>query len=546
MSRSLFALFVLIVGGALGGVLGLAAAQEGEGRETAVAPIGAAFTYQGHLTDGGGPANGAYDFQFILYDAGVDGAQVGPVVTADDVDVSAGRFTVTLDFGPVFGGDALWLEIAVRAGDSTAAYTILSPRQPLTAAPYALGLRAGAVVSGAVSAGEAALTLGGSGDGLAVSNAGGDGLEMGSAGYYGVVIDSAGIDGVHVRSADGDGMQVISAGDDGVEVNSAGGNGVFVRSAGGDGVFVCATGSESGCDAAASNNGVEVGNAENYGVFVRSAGYSAFSVLDSGGSGLKVNHANDDGVFVCATGDETTCESSTTNNGLEVGSAEHYGVRVRSAGYVGVVVESAGWDGVQVFSAGGDGVYVDSAGGDGVEVTGDDLAGNFHGPIAATSCSGCLLAAFGVNAGEQPLEPGTVVTVQGTRPAEVDGAPVLMEVTRATAGQPVVGVVDGWAELRIEDEPRSGESGRQLIPRAGAAAPGAYVTIITHGPVQVPAGDRAISPGARVTVDDGGQARPVRMVEVDGVQLAESAPVIGIALSAPDAGGLVWVLVNPQ
>ena len=38
------------------------------------AALGAAFTYQGHLSDGGSPANGAYDFQFVLYDAGVGGS----------------------------------------------------------------------------------------------------------------------------------------------------------------------------------------------------------------------------------------------------------------------------------------------------------------------------------------------------------------------------------------------------------------------------------------------------------------------------------------
>ena len=33
------------------------------------------FTYQGRLTDGGSPANGAYDLRFILYDAESGGAR---------------------------------------------------------------------------------------------------------------------------------------------------------------------------------------------------------------------------------------------------------------------------------------------------------------------------------------------------------------------------------------------------------------------------------------------------------------------------------------
>jgi len=101
-------------------------------------PMGTAFTYQGRLTDGGSPANGVYDFRFQLYDAESGGTQVGTTVTADDVQVSEGLFTVRLDFGAgVFTGDGLWLEVGVRPGGSTGAYTTLTPRQELTPAPYA-------------------------------------------------------------------------------------------------------------------------------------------------------------------------------------------------------------------------------------------------------------------------------------------------------------------------------------------------------------------------------------------------------------------------
>ena len=43
---------------------------------------GTAFTYQGRLNDGGAPANGSYDLQFILYNAGVGGSQQGPIPTS--------------------------------------------------------------------------------------------------------------------------------------------------------------------------------------------------------------------------------------------------------------------------------------------------------------------------------------------------------------------------------------------------------------------------------------------------------------------------------
>jgi hypothetical protein len=101
-------------------------------------PLGTSFTYQGRLTDGGGPATGSYDFQIILYDAAAGGAQVGPILTRDNVAVADGLFTVSLDFGAAFNGSKRWLEIGVRPGASTGGYSILSPRQELTASPNAV------------------------------------------------------------------------------------------------------------------------------------------------------------------------------------------------------------------------------------------------------------------------------------------------------------------------------------------------------------------------------------------------------------------------
>jgi len=98
------------------------------------------FTYQGRLTDGGIPADGNYDFEFKLYDAASAGSLLGTVIK-EDVIVTDGLFTVQLDFGSgVFTGDARWLEIGVRPGASMGPYTTLTPRQALTATPYALAL----------------------------------------------------------------------------------------------------------------------------------------------------------------------------------------------------------------------------------------------------------------------------------------------------------------------------------------------------------------------------------------------------------------------
>jgi len=143
---------VLFIGLALvlvGGV-GLTLAQGAKppsGLAVQAQAVGTAFTYQGRLTDGGSPANGEYDIRFTLYDAPTAGTQVGSMVPKENTTVTDGLFTVELDFGSdIFTGEARYLEIGVRPGDSGGLFTTLSPRQALTPAPYALGLRPGAQV----------------------------------------------------------------------------------------------------------------------------------------------------------------------------------------------------------------------------------------------------------------------------------------------------------------------------------------------------------------------------------------------------------------
>ncbi len=103
--------------------------------------MGTAFTYQGHLKKDGTPVNGNCDFLFSLWDAETGGNQIGSNVEKTNVPVSNGLFTVQLDFGSgAFQGDARWLEIALRCPAGSGSYTTLSPRQPLTPAPYALAL----------------------------------------------------------------------------------------------------------------------------------------------------------------------------------------------------------------------------------------------------------------------------------------------------------------------------------------------------------------------------------------------------------------------
>jgi hypothetical protein len=104
--------------------------------------VGTAFTYQGRLTDGNGPVNGTCDFVFDLYDeAGSGSPPTGGTLLGTEArpgeSLTDGLFTVQLDFGGAFFGEARWLEIEVDCGSGAAT---LSPRQRISPAPYALAL----------------------------------------------------------------------------------------------------------------------------------------------------------------------------------------------------------------------------------------------------------------------------------------------------------------------------------------------------------------------------------------------------------------------
>lgn len=108
--------------------------------------LGTGFTYQGQLLDGGGAPVGeaTCDLKFSLFaDAVAPGGQVGATQTLTGVPVTNGTFTVTLNAAgefsaTAFSGPDRFLEIQVRCPAGSGSYALLTPRQPLTAGPYAL------------------------------------------------------------------------------------------------------------------------------------------------------------------------------------------------------------------------------------------------------------------------------------------------------------------------------------------------------------------------------------------------------------------------
>jgi len=113
------------------------------------APLGNGVTYQGQIKADGLPINDPVDLRFTLWDAEgsgsppVGGSQIGASQLLANVAVANGQFTVPLNAGGQFGADAFsgearWLQVEVCADAGCGTLTVLSPRQPLTAAPYAM------------------------------------------------------------------------------------------------------------------------------------------------------------------------------------------------------------------------------------------------------------------------------------------------------------------------------------------------------------------------------------------------------------------------
>lgn len=104
-----------------------------------------AFTFQGVLKNSGSPINGQVDLQFRLYDAAVGGSQVGLTLSLNGVSLTDGLLTTSLDFGvTAFGGSQRWLQISVSPPNAGGGpFTALTPRQPMTAVPYAMFALAG-------------------------------------------------------------------------------------------------------------------------------------------------------------------------------------------------------------------------------------------------------------------------------------------------------------------------------------------------------------------------------------------------------------------
>ena len=328
---------------------------------------GSVFTYQGRLTENGSPTSSTNDFTFTLYNAASGGATVGVSNVVNNLVLSNGLFTVTLDFGAAaFPGNDRWLDIAVRPGTSSGAYTALTPRQPITSTPYALRaanltgtLPQSQLPTGVITNNRTGVTLSGTftGNGAALSNVNAVTLNgITSAGFWRTDgnVGANPANGAFLGSADNqalefkvNGARALRLEPDLTSPNILAGSPANAKIGGIVGAAVLGGGNASYPNTVANNYATVVGGISNtasgsaslaMGQFTTASGYAAVAsgygstaagfTSFAGGNSARAAH---DGSFVW--GDNTSASfSSTANNQFLIRAGGGVGINTNNPG----------------------------------------------------------------------------------------------------------------------------------------------------------------------------------------------------------------------
>ncbi len=520
--------------------------------EAVQANVDSTFTYQGQLSQNGNLANGDFEFTFELYDDLAAGVQVGNTIT-EVVTVTDGLFTTNLDFGNVFEGTALYLEIAVHPNGSADPLTMLSPRQQLTAAPYALTLRPGANVIGEVngdaviqayntaatgssyalfgetdsssfaasavlgrinstspgsfSTGVRGINNGEGGLGIGVwghQNGSGWGLYGSSVSGYGAYIASTGAGGrgIYTRGGSGADADIILGG------NSS--------SSGEDDGRIMSDPNYSGSDMYLTSNDAVVvqldadGNGEDADFFVEDKDNNTIFNIDEGGqasffspSGLEYVQLNED---TTEGGGEFHLRNASGSNAVwmeasEGGTDGAQMVLYDSTGSATIVLDAE-------FGVGGDGRITTEV----LQITGgSDLSEQFDIQVS--------------DRGFAP-KAGYVVSIDANNPGE-------LMVSGQAYDRTVAGVVSGAGDVQPG----------MLMGQQGTEADGRFPVALTGRVyVWVDADYGAVAPGDLLTTSD----TPGHAMKVSNYDQAQGA-ILGKAMTSLESGqGLVLVLVTLQ
>lgn len=469
---------------------GSASAQRGPSPEQPQAPAGpitTSFTYQGQVKKNGGAYTGACDFRIALWDAAAGGVQQGPTKTPTGVNVVNGLFTVELDFGDQFKGDARWLEIAVNCGDG--AFTTMDPRILMTSSPYALSLRPGATISGTGTTG------------LVVNTPNGNPI----VGY-----------------TQANGYAAIY----GSESSSGGGYGIYGISGKGTGVYGLTNLGKAGVHGLNTN-----ATAYSVGVWGQSDAFGTFGVYGSSAAGQAIRGASATGPAVVGTstsGDGVRGQTTSGKSGV-------YGQNDNSTAYSTGVwgrSDAANTFGVYGSSAAGIGTWGQSTTGYGVvgvSTSGDGVRGQ-----STTGYAGYFIGKVGIQGGadlaelfdlSDQSEPGTLVVIDETSPGQLKASDQAYDTK-------VAGIVSG----------AGGVNPGLTLHQDGVLEGDTHVAIAGRVYVKATAQNGSIKPGDLLTTSE---LKGHAMKATDR-NLAQGA-VIGKALTALDSGtGLVLVLVNLQ
>ena len=478
----------------------------------ASAPLSTSFTYQGQLKLSGVPVNGLCDFQFGLWDSASGGTQIG-TITQPNVQVTNGLFTVQLDFGSgAFTGEARWLEIAVRYPAGSGSYTPLSQRQQLTAAPYALSLRPGTIISGT-----AYQNL------KVMSNAPTGGIPAALTGEMLTAKDGVGVYGSHNNTA-----------------ADAGGAGVWGRTWSPLGSGVEGTGINGA-------TGVKGTSDTGYGVYGSTAGGSSTpaGVYGTGRTGVKGESTVTNG-----TGVQGTANNGTAAWGVFGTSTAGIGVRGASSSGVGVWALGAG------AGMGAPALYANSSNASGIAVlgqsnssdttivawnqgTGDAFrslnqagyvafrvlnTGQVVAPVVQITGGADLAEKFAVHS-EDVIEPGTLMVIDEDNPGQ-------LKVSTTAYDTKVAGVVSG----------AGGVNPGLTLHQQGVMQGDTLVAIAGRVYVRAEAFSGPIKPGDLLT----SSSIPGHAMKATERERALGA-LIGKAMSSLDKGqGLVLVLVSLQ
>jgi hypothetical protein len=213
----------------------------------------------------------------------------------------------------------------------------------------------------------------------------------------------------------------------------------------------------------------------------------------------------------------------------------------------GVYVDSAGRDGVSV------GTALQAPARDGVHVSGADNVGayantlkvtgewGFYTPdkIRADSLTTSSLSLLAQVAGPASLSPGDLAAAVGLGDPDPGGTIPQPLVAPASQGgdDGLIGVVASCM-ASTSWEYREGEDATVYLHSVpGPCQPGDTIALTVLGVAEVRVDPGAeVQPGMRLTASTvAGAARPLRSESLNGMTVSEGAPVLGIALAAPQA-----------